>query len=115
MKNMLRETQCPECGASWDGGSIIETYIKQRDEGYEVWQGKTDEEIEQHVKNSYSEPYRWGRQIGITDWGADMTRWVACPDCKTIFERFGGKNTGRKFDAPQQPDSQNDKENQAPD
>jgi len=97
---MLRETQCPECGSSWDGGSMIETFIKQREEGYKVWAGMSDADIEAYVKESYSEPYRWGRQIGITDMGTDRTEFVACPDCKAMFERFGGKKIDRKFEYP---------------
>lgn len=100
MINMLHETKCPECGVSWEGALMLDTFIEQREEGVSVWQGKTNEEIEQYIKDNYSPPYRWGRQIGITDMGRDVTGWIACPDCKSIFERFGGKKTDRKWEQP---------------
>lgn len=99
---MLHETQCPKCGSSWDGGSILETFIKQRDEGASVWQGKSDEELEEYVKSYYGEPYRWGRQIGISDMNTDRTEEVACPDCHSVFNRFTGEDTGRKLEMPKQ-------------
>lgn len=83
---------CPSCKASLDGGSISETFIKQRDEGAKYWQGKTNEEIEQYVKDSYSAPYRWGREIGIEFQGEydGISAWQ-CPDCKYTWNRFTGK------------------------
>ena len=42
---------CPKCGSDWDGGSILETFIKQREEGVKCWQGKSDEQIEKEMKD----------------------------------------------------------------
>lgn len=93
MKTKLIKGQrtCPKCNSDWDGGSIMETFIKQRDEGAKHWAGMTDEEIEKYVKTSYSPPYRWGREIGIEIQGGydGISRWM-CPDCKTQFDRFTG-------------------------
>lgn len=87
---------CPKCNSNWDGGSIVDTFIKQRDEGSTYWKGKSDEEIEQYVKDSYSEPYRWGREIGIGlaydhPKHYDGVSYWQCPDCKTTFNRFTGE------------------------
>lgn len=41
---------CPKCGSDWDGGSILETFIKQREEGYSVWKGMTDEQIKRSIE-----------------------------------------------------------------
>lgn len=89
--------ECPKCNASWDGGSILEVFLKQRDEakpgGYRY--GQTDEEVEKHMKECYSPPYRWGREIGIElSWNHpkhyDGVSYWECPDCKTTFNRFTG-------------------------
>jgi hypothetical protein len=80
---------CPKCGSDWDGGSILETFIKQREEGVKCWQGKSDEQIEKEMKESYSAPYRWGREIGIElPKRYDGVSYWQCPDCKTTFNRF---------------------------
>ena len=84
---------CPKCGSDWDGGSILETYIKQREEGSSYWEGKSDQEIEEHVKEGYGPPYRWGREIGIElpfdhpDHYDGVSYWE-CPDCKARFDRW---------------------------
>lgn len=73
---------CPKCQSNLDGGSILETFIKQREEGFNIWQGKSDEEIESYIKENYSSPYRWGRKIKIKIQG--VSYWQ-CPDCKETF------------------------------
>ena len=78
---------CPECGSDWDGGSIIETFIKQRDEGSKYWGEMTDEQIEEQVKTLYRPPYRWGREIGIETPDYDGISYWKCPDCDTVFDR----------------------------
>jgi rubredoxin len=88
---------CPECKSSWDGGSILETFIKGRDDGSHAWnKDMTDEEIEEYVKNSYSPPYRWGREIGVElpynhPRHYDGISYWQCPDCKATFNRFTGE------------------------
>jgi len=82
---------CPKCGSDWDGGSILETFIKQREDGIKCWQGKSDEQIEKEMKESYSPPYRWGREIGIElAYDYDGVSYWQCPDCNTTFNRFTG-------------------------
>lgn len=76
-----QEQKCPKCGASWDGGSMLETFIKQRDEGAKVWKGMTDKQIEEYMKKSYSPPYRWGRQISVANLGSNHIT-IVCPDCE---------------------------------
>lgn len=90
--------ECPSCKASWDGGSILETFLKQRDQakpgGFRY--GWTDEEVEKDMKECYSPPYRWGREIGIElaydhPLHYDGVSYWECPDCKTTFNRFTGE------------------------
>ncbi len=96
-KTVLEKGQrfCPKCTSDWDGGSILETFIKKRNSGEDYWANKTDIEIEKIVKESYSEPYRWGREIAIElPWNHqnhyDGVSYWMCPDCETTFNRFTG-------------------------
>lgn len=94
-KLRLSKASCPKCGSDWDGGSILETFIKQRDEGVKCWKDMSDEQIEKEMKESYSPPYRWSRKIGIElDYNHpkhyDGISYWQCPDCKTTFNRFTG-------------------------
>lgn len=104
MKTKLKEgeTICPKCGSDWDGGSIIDAFIEQRNQGSKHWGGKTDEEIEKEVKENYSPPYRWGRQIGIQlpfdhPLHYDGISYWQCPDCSTAFNRFTGDEEALNF------------------
>ena len=88
-----KATCCPKCKSDWDGGSILETFIKQREEGAKMWQGMSDKDIEVYVHVSYSPPYRWDRKIGIElpfdhPNHYDGVSYWQCPDCKTTFNRF---------------------------
>lgn len=95
---MTEERLCKKCGSNWDGGSILEEFLKQRDNakegGYRF--GWTDQQVEDSMKEYYSPPYRWGREIGIQllfdhpDHYDGVSYWQ-CPDCKTTFNRFTGK------------------------
>lgn len=90
LKNM---GSCPKCGVSWDGGSIVETFIQQREEGARNWQGMSDDDIQAYVDESYSPPHRWGRQIGIElaydhPNHYDGISYWKCPDCETTWNRF---------------------------
>ncbi len=99
MKNKLEEGQstCPKCNSNWDGGSILETFLKQRDAAQpgEFRYGWTDEQVENNMKECYSPPYRWGREIGVElsydhpNYYDGVSYWQ-CPDCKTTFNRFTG-------------------------
>lgn len=86
--------KCPSCNSSFDGGSILETFIKQRDEakpgGFRY--GWTDEEVEKDMKECYSPPYKWRREIGIEIQGHyDGVSYWKCPDCGYTWDRFTGK------------------------
>lgn len=85
---------CPKCGSNWIGGNIAETFMQMRDAGNEYYKGKSDEEIRQMVKQSYSPPYKWGRRIGIEvrEKYDGVSYWV-CPNCNTTWDRFTGKET----------------------
>ena len=92
---LIKDRTCPKCGSNWDGGSILETFIEQRNSGVKVWQGMSDEQIEAHIKEYYSPPYRWGREIGIElAWDHpqhyDGVSFWQCPDRQTTFNRFKG-------------------------
>lgn len=62
---------CPNCGASWIGG-----------------------EIPEDIREHYSPPYIWRRDIGI-DGGYlgiyDGIVAIKCPDCKSEFPRSDAK------------------------
>lgn len=45
----FHQANCPVCNVSWDGGSIVDTFIQQRNEGDSRWEGKTDEDIRKYV------------------------------------------------------------------
>ena len=85
---------CPKCNSSWIGGSILEEFLKQRDNakegGYRF--GWTDEQVEESMKECYSPPYVWKREIGIEILGQydGISRYL-CPDCNTQFDRWTGK------------------------
>lgn len=85
---------CPKCNSNWDGGSILETFLKQRDEAIEggYRYGWTDEQVEESMKECYAPPYRWGREIGIEipEIYDGISYWK-CPDCETTFNRFTGE------------------------
>lgn len=88
------ERLCPKCKADWDGGSILDVFKEKRSQGVEVYL-LSDEELEQYVKDNYSPPYRFGREIGIEiEGGYDGTSFWQCPDCKTMFDRWTGKERG---------------------
>jgi hypothetical protein len=54
--------------------------------------GWTDEQVEQSMKECYSPPYVWKREIGIEILGQyDGISYYQCPDCKTTFNRFTGE------------------------
>lgn len=84
---------CPKCGISWWGDSILESWKALRDKG-EAYVGKTDAELEQYMKDSYAPPYRWRREIGIeymlTNEDYDGISEYKCPDCHTRFGRWTG-------------------------
>jgi hypothetical protein len=95
---MTEERLCKKCGSNWDGGSVLEEFFKQRDNAKEGEYrfGWTDQQVEDSMKECYSPPYRWGREIGIQlpfdhpNYYDGISYWQ-CPDCKTTFNRFTGK------------------------
>ena len=88
---------CPKCKSSWDGGLIVEEFIKQREEGSTLWEGKSDKEIKKYVEETYSKPYRFGRLIGIEiQGGYDGISYYQCPDCKATWNRFTGEEVNPK-------------------
>ena len=67
---------CKHCGADFDGGDIIEEFVRQ------------DNTLEEATKIA-TECYgygpghtKWGRQIGIYNIYLDRTVDTQCPDCK---------------------------------
>lgn len=95
-KNILKKGQrtCPKCGSNWDGDLILESFIKQRENG-ECFLNKSDKEIEDYIKENYCHPYKWGREIGIElpldhPKHYDGISYWQCPDCKATFNRFSG-------------------------
>jgi len=68
---------CKHCGADFDGGNILDVFIKR---------GKTVSELEEIAEMYGYGPGRtqWGRQIGIYCMERDRTVNTQCPDCKEI-------------------------------
>lgn len=96
---------CPKCNSSWIGGSILEEFLKQRDNAKEGEYrfGWTDEQVEESMKECYSPPYVWKREIGIElPWDHpkhwDGISYYQCPDCKTTFNRFTGDEEEIEYD-----------------
>lgn len=60
---------CPSCKSDLDGGPIPED-----------------------LRKHYSPPYRWGREVGLSD-GDSVFAWK-CPDCGHQWNRqeYGGTN-----------------------
>jgi hypothetical protein len=91
------QDNCPKCGVSWDGGSILESWKKLREDGV-AYIDKSDEELETSMKKCYSPPYRWGRIIGVElpynhPKHYDGISYWQCPDCKTMWDRFTSEET----------------------
>jgi hypothetical protein len=89
MKDLDTHGNCPECGSSWDGGSIHDTYK-------ETHPLLTEEEINTQVETYYSPPYRWSNLMGIEYDGMDYCHYdgiseYQCQDCKARFNRWTGK------------------------
>jgi len=77
---------CPVCKTSWDGGSILDTFIEQKKKGH--WPKYTEADLEEMVKSSYSFPYRWSNLIGMENDSYDgVSHWM-CPECECQFPRF---------------------------
>jgi hypothetical protein len=92
-----KQENCPKCGVSWDGGSILESWKKLRKDGV-AYLDKSDEELETNMKKCYSPPYRWNRLMGIElpydhpKYYDGISYWK-CPDCKTTWDRFTSEET----------------------
>lgn len=78
--------KCPVCKTDWDGGSIEETFLEQKEKGH--WNNNTEEEIKEYVKEFYSPPYRWSNIIAIERQGDDRVSGYMCPECECEFPRF---------------------------
>ena len=92
-KELDRQGHCPVCKCSWDEGSILESFLKQREDGAESLKDMTDKQVEDYMKELYSPPYRWSGLIGV-ELSYDHPRhydgvsyWM-CPECKTTWNRF---------------------------
>lgn len=76
---------CPKCKNSWDDGSIVETFLKGRNNGtIEAVKGMTEYDIQKMVKENYYPPYRWTKKIGIKI--NDNYTFFKCPHCETFFD-----------------------------
>ena len=74
---------CPECGADWSDGDIFDKLRGQ------TWcSNKTDEELHEFIRQTYSPPYKFSRLIGVQiQGGYDGVAYWLCPDCKKKFTR----------------------------
>ena len=79
---------CPECGADWNAGDIFDVLRPQN------WcADKSDAELREHIRTSYSPPYKFSRLIGVQlPYGHpehyDGVSYYMCPDCKHQWPRF---------------------------
>lgn len=84
---------CPKCGVGWWGGNIIDSWKEMRKAG-KAYVGVSDAELDERMKECYSPPYRWRREIGIeyclTKEDYDGISEYRCPDCNTRFGRWTG-------------------------
>ena len=74
---------CPNCHANWDNGSIFETLREQ-----EWCRQMGDAELQAHIEEFYSPPYRWSRLIGIETESYDGVSFWRCPECAAQWSNF---------------------------
>jgi hypothetical protein len=66
---------CRHCGFNLDGGDIFpELRIQPH------FNSMSDEELHQYIRNTYPEPYRSSKAIGIELYD-DRTQYYTCPNC----------------------------------
>ena len=84
--------KCPSCGSDWDGGDVVETYKRYRDEGKAPWAYYTDADILRHAEYhnwTAEKPTRFSRLVGLEFPDKYDGVWeYACPDCDARFPRF---------------------------
>ena len=83
---------CPECGADWNAGDILETFKQKKTDGDDFWKDKTDEEIEK-IAGQYGwtpeKPISFSRLIGVEIRGEyDGVSYYRCPECERPWPRF---------------------------
>ena len=93
MKELDHYGNCPQCGESWNEGSIFEIFINMAKEGDEYWSKFTTEEIEAYVEKNYSEPYLFSKLVGIeypynSNYYYDGISEWRCPHCKSRFNKW---------------------------
>lgn len=77
-------TNCPKCNMLWDGGRIWKRFREM-----EYYKDKTDEELQQIEKESYSPPYHFSNLVGIEVRGKyDGVSYWQCPECKSTWDRW---------------------------
>ena len=87
-----KQDYCPLCGASWVGGTILDTFKQQREEENSWCKGWTDEQLMEDIAKYYSPPYRWSRKIGLAfPHVYDGTLFWQCPDCMATWDAFTGR------------------------
>lgn len=78
---MTKISHCPACGSDLDGGPIPE-----------------------EIRACYSPPYRWRREIGLSD-GDSIYAW-RCPDCRHEWLRgpeYARRAAANGWEGPQMP------------
>lgn len=96
-KKALNTCVCPNCNADWGGDEIFDVLRKQ-----DWCKDKSDDKLREHIRQSYSPPYRFERVIGVEypydDWRHKdgIVAWM-CPDCKHMFPRdLGAQSLSEK-------------------
>lgn len=74
---MSEHGHCPHCGLNFDGGNIIDTFIKM---------GRTKEEAEEVASHYGYGPGRtqWDKRLNVIlyDEQYNKTKYWECPECK---------------------------------
>lgn len=83
-KKLNHHGDCLKCKKSWDAGEIWKAWRKM-----EYYKDKTDDELKAMQKESYSEPYRFSKLLGVEIRGLyDGVSFWQCPFCNTTWDRW---------------------------
>lgn len=83
VQDLNAHSTCPNCGADWDAGAIFDVLRAQ-----DWCKDKSDEQLDAHVQEFYSPPYRFSRVLGIQTEDYDGVSFWECPDCHARWKRF---------------------------
>lgn len=94
---------CPECEANWDGGDILEEFVRLKDEGHNYYSNLSDDELIEAAGDYGWTPEnkkRFGNLIGMElsmddPEHYDGVSYWACPECGVAWCRWTGERSER--------------------